>query len=210
LLKAAIAGQPCPYRLEELHELARHCTEQEDDASKIERQVRKSAAALLLESRIGQRFEGVVTGASDKGTWVRVFNPPVEGRVVRGYERLDVGDRVRVQLVEVDVERGFIDFAGMSRGDRDAQVFEGFRADAFRTALGRASKAAGVPDFSPHDLRDRRATLWHLGGIPVAQAAEWLGHTPHEHLRTYVHATLEDRTELDYATVLGLDISLSV
>jgi len=116
LLKAAIAGEPCPYSLEELHELARHCTEQEDDAAKIERQVRKSAAALLLESSIGQRFEGVITGASDKGTWVRVFNPPVEGRVVRGYERLDVGDRVRVQLVEVDVERGFIDFAGMSRG----------------------------------------------------------------------------------------------
>jgi exoribonuclease-2 len=116
LLKAAITGKPCPYSLDELHELARHCTEQEDDASKIERQVRKSAAALLLESSIGQRFEGVITGASDKGTWVRVFNPPVEGRVVRGHERLDVGDRVRVQLVEVDVERGFIDFAGMSRG----------------------------------------------------------------------------------------------
>lgn len=116
LLKAAIVGQPCPYTLEELHELARHCTEQEDDANKIERHVRKSAAALLLESSIGQRFEGVVTGASDKGTWVRVFNPPVEGRVVRGYERFDVGDRVRVQLVEVDVERGFIDFEGMSRG----------------------------------------------------------------------------------------------
>jgi len=116
LLKAAITGKPCPYSLDELQELARHCTEQEDDATKIERQVRKSAAALLLESSIGQRFEGVITGASDKGTWVRVFNPPVEGRVVRGYERLDVGDRVRVQLVEVDVERGFIDFAGMSRG----------------------------------------------------------------------------------------------
>jgi exoribonuclease R len=116
LLKAAIAGKSCPYSLDELYELARHCTEQEDDATKIERQVRKSAAALLLESSIGQRFEGVITGASDKGTWVRVFNPPVEGRVVRGHERLDVGDRVRVQLVEVDVERGFIDFAGMSRG----------------------------------------------------------------------------------------------
>ena len=116
LLKAAMAGQPCPYSIDELRDLAQHCTEQEDDANKIERQVRKSAAALLLESSIGQRFEGVVTGASDKGTWVRIFDPPVEGRVVRGYERFDVGDRVRVQLVEVDVERGFIDFAGMSRG----------------------------------------------------------------------------------------------
>lgn len=116
LLKAAIAGQPCPYSVEELHELAKHCTEQEDDASKIERQVRKSAAALLLESSIGQRFDGVVTGASEKGTWVRIFQPPVEGRVVQGYERFDVGDRVRVQLIEVDVERGFIDFVGMRRG----------------------------------------------------------------------------------------------
>ena len=116
LLKAAIASQPCPYNIDELHELAKHCTEQEDDANKIERQVRKSAAALLLETSIGQRFDGVVTGASEKGTWVRVFDPPVEGRVVRGYERFDVGDRVRVQLIEVDVERGFIDFAGMSRG----------------------------------------------------------------------------------------------
>jgi VacB/RNase II family 3'-5' exoribonuclease len=116
LLKAAMAGQPCPYSVDELHELAKHCTEQEDDANKIERQVRKSAAALLLESSIGLRFDGVVTGASEKGTWVRVFNPPVEGRVVRGYERFDVGDRVRVQLVEVDVERGFIDFVGMRRG----------------------------------------------------------------------------------------------
>ncbi len=116
LLKAALAGQPCPYRIDELHELARHCTEQEDDANKIERQVRKSAAALLLEKSIGQRFDGVVTGASEKGTWVRVFNPPVEGRVVQGYDHFDVGDRVRVRLAAVDVERGFIDFVGMSRG----------------------------------------------------------------------------------------------
>ena len=116
LLKAAIAGHPCPYSVDELRELAKHCTEQEDDANKIERQVRKSAAALLLETSIGQRFDGVVTGVSEKGTWVRVFEPPVEGKVVRGYERFDVGDRVRVQLVEVDAERGFIDFVGMRRG----------------------------------------------------------------------------------------------
>ncbi len=116
LLKAAIVGHPCPYSTDELHELAKHCTEQEDDANKIERQVRKSAAALLLETSIGRRFDGIVTGVSEKGTWVRVLDPPVEGKVVRGYERFDVGDRVRVKLVEVDVERGFIDFVGMSRG----------------------------------------------------------------------------------------------
>ena len=110
LLKAALAGRPLPYGLDELNALARHCTEQEDNAAKVERQVEKSAAALLLGSRIGERFEAIVTGASKKGTWVRIFQPPVEGKVVRGFESLDVGDRVRVQLAGTNVERGFIDF----------------------------------------------------------------------------------------------------
>lgn len=114
LLKAALAGRSVPYRLEQLEELARHCTEQEDDANKIERHVRKSAAALLLESRIGQRFDAIVTGASENGTWVRVLDPPVEGKVVRGFAGFDVGDRVRVKLIDVNVERGFIDFVGVS------------------------------------------------------------------------------------------------
>ncbi len=73
--------------------------------------VRKSAAALLLESRIGQRFDAIVTGASEKGTWVRLFHPPVEGKLLEGFEGLDVGDRVRVELTGTDVERGFIDFS---------------------------------------------------------------------------------------------------
>jgi exoribonuclease-2 len=111
LVKAALAGQRCPYSVPELEGLARHCTEQEDDAAKIERQVKKSAAAMLLAPRKGERFDGIVTGASAKGTWVRVFRPPVEGRVVRGESGLDVGDRVRVELVDTDVERGFVDFA---------------------------------------------------------------------------------------------------
>ena len=111
LVKAALSGAGTPYAAGELAALARHCTQQEDAATKVERQVRKSAAALLLEHRVGERFEGVVTGASDKGTWVRIFRPPVEGRVVRGATRLDVGDRVTVELVATDVERGFIDFA---------------------------------------------------------------------------------------------------
>jgi VacB/RNase II family 3'-5' exoribonuclease len=114
LLKAALAGRSMPYSLDELEELARHCTEQEDDANKIERQVRKSAAALLLEARIGQRFDALVTGASEKGTWVRVLDPPVEGKVVQGFAGFDVGDRVRVKLTNVNVERGFIDFVGVS------------------------------------------------------------------------------------------------
>lgn len=111
LLKAALAGGTAPYGPDGLDELARHCTQQEDNANKVERQVRKSAAALLLESRIGERFEGIVTGASEKGTWVRLFRPPVEGRVVRGFDGLDVGEKIAVELVETNVERGFIDFA---------------------------------------------------------------------------------------------------
>jgi exoribonuclease-2 len=111
LVKAALEGRPSPYPVEDLRAMARHCTEQEDDAAKVERQVKKSAAALLLAPRKGDRFQGIVTGASPKGTWVRVFRPPVEGRIVRGERGLDVGERVAVRLVDVDVERGFIDFA---------------------------------------------------------------------------------------------------
>lgn len=110
LIKAALAGEPTPYRPEELKYLADHCTEKENDAEKVERQLRKSAAALLLESRIGQRFDAIVTGASDKGTWVRLLEPPVEGRMVTGERGLDVGDSVSVELVSTDVERGYIDF----------------------------------------------------------------------------------------------------
>ncbi|MEO8654083.1 MAG: RNB domain-containing ribonuclease [Ramlibacter sp.] len=116
LLKAALTGGPSPYSDEELTKLARHCTDQEDNADKVERQVRKSAAALLLARRIGAQFDGIVTGASNKGTWVRVSGPTAEGRVVRGFEGLDVGDRVRVQLVHTDVARGFIDFAAVRPG----------------------------------------------------------------------------------------------
>jgi exoribonuclease-2 len=113
LLKAALAGQRPPYTNDELTALARHCTEQEDDAAKVERQVAKSAAALLLASRIGARFDAIVTGASEKGTWVRISGPTTEGRVVDGFEGLDVGDRLRVELVRTDIERGFIDFAAV-------------------------------------------------------------------------------------------------
>jgi exoribonuclease-2 len=110
LLKAALSGSPLPYGREELTELARHCTEKEDDANKVERQVGKSAAAMLLESRIGDRFDAIVTGASEKGTWVRLLHPPVEGKLIHGFEGADVGHRVRVQLVHTDVDRGYIDF----------------------------------------------------------------------------------------------------
>ena len=111
LLKAAIARVPAPYPLAELGPLAAHCTMQEDAANKVERLVRKAAAALWMSSRIGQEFDAVVTGASNKGTWVRLRVPPVEGRLERGAQGLDVGDRVRVRLISTDPDQGFIDFA---------------------------------------------------------------------------------------------------
>ena len=121
LLKAAMQKAPSSYTNEELATLAAHCTEQEDNANKVERQVRKSAAALLLSRRIGDRFDAIVTGASEKGTWVRIAHPVVEGRVVRGTDGpdpLDVGDRTRVELVDVNVERGYIDFARVDHDGR--------------------------------------------------------------------------------------------
>jgi len=110
LLKAALEGKPVPYSKDELDVLAAHCTEAEDAANKVERQVGKSAAALLLESRIGEQFDSIVTGASEKGTWVRLLTIPVEGKLVQGFEGLDVGHRIRVQLISINVERGYIDF----------------------------------------------------------------------------------------------------
>jgi VacB/RNase II family 3'-5' exoribonuclease len=110
LLKAALEDKPVPYSKDELDGLAAHCTEAEDAAKKVERQVGKSAAALLLESRIGEQFDSIVTGAAAKGTWVRLLTMPVEGKLVSGFKGIDVGDRIRVQLTSVDVQRGFIDF----------------------------------------------------------------------------------------------------
>ncbi|HSP13691.1 MAG TPA: RNB domain-containing ribonuclease [Thermoanaerobaculia bacterium] len=110
LLKAVLGNAKSPYSDSELSALADHCTQQEDAANKVERQVRKSAAAVLLESRIGEKFDAMVTGASAKGTWVRIFHPPIEGKVVHGEKGLDVGERTRVKLVHVDPEKGYIDF----------------------------------------------------------------------------------------------------
>lgn len=114
LLKAAIAGANRPYQNDELVALANHCTEEEDAAKKVERQVVKSAAAMLLESRIGERFDAIVTGASEKGTWVRLLHPPIEGKLVRGFKGLDVGHTLRVELIHTDVERGYIDFKSVA------------------------------------------------------------------------------------------------
>ncbi len=110
ILKAAIGGHPNPYSQSQLEELAKHCTERENDANKVERLVGKSAAAMLLSSRVGDEFDAICTGAADKGTWVRLLHPPIEGRLIHGFEGVDVGHRVRVRLVHTDVDKGFIDF----------------------------------------------------------------------------------------------------
>jgi exoribonuclease-2 len=110
LVKAALAGHPAPYSVGELDNIATRCTAQEDAANKVERQVRKSAAAMIVQSRIGETFDALVTGASSKGTFVRVFSPPIEGKLMGSPNGLDVGDRLRVRLSAVNIDRGFIDF----------------------------------------------------------------------------------------------------
>ncbi|MGC9467860.1 MAG: RNB domain-containing ribonuclease [Anaerolineae bacterium] len=114
LLKAALVGQRAPYTFAELEGLAQQLTIKEDAANKVERQVDKSAAALLLEARLGEQFEAIVTGAASKGTWVRLLKMPVEGKLMSGFEGLDVGDQACVELIGTNVERGFIDFKRVS------------------------------------------------------------------------------------------------
>ncbi|OYV72269.1 MAG: hypothetical protein B7Z72_05145 [Gemmatimonadetes bacterium 21-71-4] len=109
-VKAALTGTPAPYANDELAAIAAHCTEREDAASKVERTMRKVAAALLLAHRIGDVFDGIVTGVSDRGTFARLFHPPAEGMVVHGQHGLDVGDKVRLRLVHTDPQQGYLDF----------------------------------------------------------------------------------------------------
>ena len=111
MVKAALRGERSPYAPAELVALAEHCTRQEDAARKVERRLRKSEAALFLESRIGDVFDGVVSGQNDSGIWVRTFNPPTEGKLLGHLPELEVGQTVRVKLIDTNVERGFIDFA---------------------------------------------------------------------------------------------------
>ncbi len=110
LIKAFVAGEKPPYDRRALQQIAEHASAMEVAAQKVERRVHKSAAAALLQPRVGDLFSGVITGASDKGVFVRVLEPLVEGKVVRGGRNLEVGQKVRVKLTDVSVERGFIDF----------------------------------------------------------------------------------------------------
>lgn len=111
--KAFLKGEKAPYTIEELTILASHCTQQEDAATKVERQLNKSAAAALLSSQIGTVFKGIITGINDQGTWVRIFEPAVEGKLINGFKKLHIGERVSVKLTEVNIPKGFIDFAYM-------------------------------------------------------------------------------------------------
>jgi exoribonuclease-2 len=110
LLKAAITSRPVPYTMEQLDQIAKQCTVKEDDVKKVERQVEKSANAILMESRIGEEFDAIVSGASPKGTWIRLFQPHVEGKLVKGYNGLKVGQKLKARLIQINVEEGFIDF----------------------------------------------------------------------------------------------------
>ena len=112
LLKAALAKKPAPYSHYELDALALRCSEMENAAKKVERQMTKSAAALLIQGRIGEIFDSIVTGASDKGTWVRILGgPPIEGKLLDRAAHLKIAERVRVRLVSTNVEKGYIDFS---------------------------------------------------------------------------------------------------
>jgi exoribonuclease-2 len=110
LLKAAISGKSVPYSTEQLEEIATNCTTKEDDVKKVERLVEKSAVAMLMESRIGEEFDAIISGASPKGTWIRLFSPHVEGKLVKGFKGFKVGQKLRARLVYVNAEEGFIDF----------------------------------------------------------------------------------------------------
>jgi exoribonuclease-2 len=111
LIKAVLAGQPAPYSDDELAAIAKNCTEKEDAARKVEREMTKHLAAVAMSSRIGQIFDALVTGVTPKGTFVRVLQPHVEGLLAQGQQGLDVRDRLRVKLIRTDVQRGYIDFA---------------------------------------------------------------------------------------------------
>ena len=110
LIRAVLAKQPAPYSDDALAAIATNCTLKEDAARKVERSMQKRIAAVALAPRVGESFPAVVTGVTPKGVYVRVFDPPVEGRLMRGEQGVDVGDRVRVTLLATDPQRGFIDF----------------------------------------------------------------------------------------------------
>jgi exoribonuclease-2 len=151
MLRAATSGDTPPYSDQELIEIARRCTERGEAARKVERTMRKVAGASMLAERVGESFAAIVTAASPKGTYARVLNPPVEGRIVRGGRGLDVGDTVRLKLVVADPVRGFIDFAheaeGVSRKLERSRRKKA-EADRLRTRIGQTfdAQVSGVSE----------------------------------------------------------------
>ncbi|ADV84154.1 Exoribonuclease II [Terriglobus saanensis SP1PR4] len=111
LVKAMLAHEPAPYGDDELAMIAEHTNDRERATNKVARSMFKRITAVAMQNRVGETFNGVITGANDKGVWVRVFTPPVEGKIVQGDKGLDVGDKVRVKLIHTDPQRAFIDFA---------------------------------------------------------------------------------------------------
>jgi exoribonuclease-2 len=111
ILKALVGKAALPYAEDELNAIAQRCTQMEDAARKVEREMAKRIAAVVLHPRIGQSFRAIVTGVNQYGTFVRALDPHVEGMLVQGGRGLDVGDRVTVKLIATDPQRGFIDFA---------------------------------------------------------------------------------------------------
>jgi exoribonuclease-2 len=110
-LKALMASEASPYSIDELQEIADRCNRMEDAAKKVERMTKKAAIAVLLGKHTGETFDGIVTGVKEKGTFARLVSLPAEGRIVRGWEGLSVGEKVRVRLIDTQPELGFIDFA---------------------------------------------------------------------------------------------------
>jgi VacB/RNase II family 3'-5' exoribonuclease len=111
LIKAMLAGQPNPYSDDELSAIAANCTAKGDAERKVEREMSKRLAAVAMQNRIGATFDAIVTGATPKGTFVRIQQPHVEGLLVQGGQGADVGDKLRVKLIRTDVQHGYIDFA---------------------------------------------------------------------------------------------------
>jgi exoribonuclease-2 len=110
LLKAIIDGRECPYSEEELSAIAQRCTEMANTSNKVERFMRKAIAAQFLSTRIGEVFKAMVTGVKEDGVYVRISKPSAEGRLVKGHEHVDVGDKIKVRLLSTDPSRGYIDF----------------------------------------------------------------------------------------------------
>jgi exoribonuclease-2 len=176
LVAATLAERAAPYDDDTLDRIAGRCTLMERAARKVERKVRKTAAAIWMADRVGESFVAIVTGVSDKGTYVRLLRPPVEGRVVRGHEGLDVGDTARVTLIGVDAALGHVDFEG-PRGDVPGKIERSRRkkqaaarlaarvGQKFRAVVVAASPK-GVYVHLPSEFAEGRVVRGHHGLVP--------------------------------------------